>query len=73
MEEKLYRANENIKELVDSIVYHKTQNYDHCCLRVVLLNKERCRCGDDDMSCDECNRKAKAEYRDKLLSHYLVE
>ena len=36
MEGKLYRANENIKELVDSIVYHKTQNYDHCCLRVVL-------------------------------------
>ena len=73
MEGKLYRANENIKELVDSIVYYKTQNYNHCCLRVVLLNKERCKCGDDDMSCDECNRKAKAEYRDKLLSHYLVE
>lgn len=71
MEGKLYKANENIEELVNSVVYYKTQNYDHCCLRVVLLNKERCRC--DDTSCDECNRKAKEEYRNMLLSHYLVE
>ena len=73
MENKLIQANENIEELVDALIGARSQNYDHCCLRVVLLNKERCRCGDDDMSCDECNRKAKAEYRDKLLSHYLVE
>lgn len=71
MEGKLYRANENIKELVDSIVYHKTQNYDHCCLRIVLLNKDRCNC--DNTSCDVCNRRAKEEYRNMLLSHYLVE
>lgn len=70
MEGKLYQANENIKELVNSIVYYKTQNYDHCCLRVVLLNKDRHKC--DTTDCTECNRRAKAEYRDKLLSHYLV-
>lgn len=71
MEEKLHQANENIKELVNSIVYYKTQNYDHCCLRIVLLNKERCKCG--ETNCDVCNRKAKEEYRNMLLSHYLVE
>ena len=55
MEGKLYQANENIKDLVDSVIYYKTQNYNHCCLRIVLLNKERCKCG--DTNCDECNRK----------------
>lgn len=71
MEGKLHQANENIKELVNSIVYHKTKNYDHCCLRIVLLDKDRCNC--NNTNCDECNRKAKEEYRNMLLSHYLVE
>lgn len=71
MERKLYQANENIKELVESVIYYKTQNYNHCCLRIVLLNKDRCNCG--DTNCDECNRKARKEYRDMLLSRYLVE
>ena len=42
MDSKLKQANDNIQELVERYVSAKTQNYDHCCLRIVLLNKGRC-------------------------------
>ena len=71
MESKLKQANQNIRELIDGYISVKTQNYDHCCLRIVLLGKERHKkCG--DVSCDECNRKAKEEYRNRLLNQYIV-
>lgn len=71
MDSKLKQANDNIRELVDGYISAKTQNYDHCCLRIVLLNKDRCKnCGDID--CNICNQKAKEEFRTRLLNHYIV-
>ena len=44
---------------------------DAGCLRIVLLNKDRCKnCGDVD--CNICNQKAKEEFRTQLLNHYIV-
>ena len=70
MDDKLRQANEHIEELIDGYISVKSQNYDDCCLRVVLLNKDRKNCGNID--CNVCNQKAKEEYRTKLLNHYIV-
>lgn len=71
MDSKLKQANNNIRELVERYISAKTQNYDQCCLRIVLLNKDRCKnCGDID--CNICNQKAKEEFRTQLLNHYIV-
>ena len=71
MENKLKQANENIEELVDALIRARSQNYDHCCLRVVLLGKDRYKCGEID--CNECNYKARQEYKNRLLNRYIVE
>ena len=68
MEIKLNKANENIIELVDSLVNAKVAPHTNHCLKVVLFGEDRLNCED----CDACNREQIRRYREMLLEKYLV-
>ena len=68
MEIKLNKANENIIELVDSLVNAKVANHAGHCLKVVFFGENRLNCE----NCDTCNREQIRRYREMLLEKYLV-
>lgn len=68
MEIKLNKANENIIELVDSLVNAKVTNHAGHCLKVVFFGENRLNCE----NCDACNREQIRRYREMLLEKYLV-
>ena len=65
------QANETIEYLVDALITQQTRNYDGCCLRMILLDKDR-RNDCDKFSCVQCCQEAKLQYRAKLLKQYIV-
>ena len=68
MEIKLNKANENIIELVDSLVNATVASHNGHCLKVVLFGENRRNCED----CNACNREQIRRYREMLLEKYLV-
>ena len=68
MEIKLNKANENIIELVDILVYAKVAPHTHHCLKVVLFGG-RANCSGE---CCACNKEQIQKYREMLLEKYLV-
>lgn len=70
MEDKLQRANENIKELVDKLAGLVLADNSSNCLKVVLFGEDR-NC-EGELGCSSCNFTTLQRYKKMLLDKYLV-
>ena len=69
IDDKLNQANDNIAELVKTIVDLDTMNSGNC-FKCTLFGEERdC---PNDISCNMCNFLTKKRYHQKLLNKYIV-
>ena len=66
-EDKLKKANENIKELSRRYVNALFENQNQNCLKVVLGMERIC-----DTNCDQCNKRVKEQFLSNVLDFYIV-
>lgn len=67
-DDKLKKANENIKELSRRYVNAMLENQTQNCFKVVLGGERIC----DTSNCDQCNKKVKEHFLSKMLDFYIV-
>lgn len=67
-DDKLKKANENIKELSRRYVNALLKTQKGNCLKVVLGMERIC----DTPNCDQCNKKIKEQFLSKVLDIYIV-
>lgn len=69
-DDKLKKANENIKELSRRYVNALLETQKQNCLKVVLGMERIC---DPNLSnCDQCNRRVKEQFLSKVEDFYIV-
>ena len=69
-EDKLKKANENIKELSRRYVNALLETQNQNCLKVVLGMERIC---DPNLSnCDQCNKSVKEQFLSNVLEFYIV-